>query len=90
MAQNSRFGRSFEIDLIASKKGVIVFVEVKTRKSLRYGYPEEAITYKKKKNLVLASQIYLGKAAEQVQVRIDVITITVSCGKAKLRHFIGV
>ncbi len=41
----TRFG---EVDLIVKKGRQVVFVEVKTRTSRRYGYPEEAITYKKR------------------------------------------
>ena len=32
-----------EIDLIAQHQGVVVFVEVKTRASTRFGYPEDAL-----------------------------------------------
>ncbi len=36
-----------EIDIIASKYGYIYFVEVKARKSIRMGFPEESVTPKK-------------------------------------------
>lgn len=41
----TRFG---EVDLIVQKGRQVVYVEVKTRTSRKYGYPEEAITYKKR------------------------------------------
>ena len=37
-----------EIDIIASFKNEVVFIEVKTRKSLRYGFPAEAVNAQKK------------------------------------------
>jgi len=50
-----------EIDIISEYKGNIVFVEVKTRSSNKFGYPEEAINYSKqqkyKKCFMLSGQI---------------------------------
>lgn len=37
VARNFRYGRSGEIDLIASKEGLLLFVEVKKRSSQAYG-----------------------------------------------------
>lgn len=44
MNYNTRHG---ELDIIALKKGVLVFIEVKTRRSISYGYPAERIDYGK-------------------------------------------
>ncbi len=38
-----------EIDIIALNKNSLIFVEVKTRTSTKFGYPKEAVTYHKKK-----------------------------------------
>ena len=40
-----------ELDIVASEKKVIVFVEVKTRYSHELGYPEQAVNIKKQKKL---------------------------------------
>jgi putative endonuclease len=49
-----------EIDLICSQPdGSLVFVEVKTRTSLRFGYPEEAVDARKLAHLVSSAQAYL-------------------------------
>jgi putative endonuclease len=53
-----------EIDIIASKDGVIVFVEVRAKHSPIFGTPEESITRRKKKKLVLVSQHYLQTLTE--------------------------
>ncbi|RYD95818.1 MAG: hypothetical protein EOP54_15130, partial [Sphingobacteriales bacterium] len=35
------------VDLIASKDGIVHIIEVKTRSSVVYGYPEESVSHKK-------------------------------------------
>ena len=51
----TKFG---EIDIIAQDKGDLVFVEVKTRVSTKFGLPEEAVTPRKIKRIVKAAAIY--------------------------------
>lgn len=57
-----RFG---EVDIIARNLETVLFVEVKTRTSDKFGYPEEAITWKKRlrmsKCAVALAPIYCGK-----------------------------
>ena len=69
-----------EIDLIVQQvsegETIAVFVEVKTRTSKTFGYPEEAITPRKRLNLVSAAQHYLQKHPDlDKNWRIDVIAI---------------
>lgn len=47
-----------EIDIIATRKGVLVFVEVKTRTGVLYGSPFEQISYFKLKALKKTAQFY--------------------------------
>ena len=56
---NKRFSRFCEIDIIAKQKDTLVFVEVKTRSSADFGYPEEAVTETKIEHLLEASESYL-------------------------------
>lgn len=44
-----------EVDIIALDKEFLVFIEVKTRSSLKYGYPDEAVDFKKEKMLIEAA-----------------------------------
>ncbi len=53
--------RGGEIDLIAELNGVILFVEVKLRRSEKYGSVYESITPAKQKTLRRAAQVYLQK-----------------------------
>ena len=57
--RNFRAGRIGEIDIIAIKNGVICFVEVKGRASLRFGAPSESISNAKKNKIRLTSSFYL-------------------------------
>ncbi|MCX7017327.1 MAG: YraN family protein [Candidatus Sumerlaeota bacterium] len=49
-----------EIDLIAERKGEILFVEVKTRASDEYGAPDEAVGEDKQRRIREAARVYLG------------------------------
>lgn len=75
LEQNYRT-RLGEIDIIAKEGGAIVFVEVKARRSKRYGHPKWAITLKKQRNLSMVALQYL-KSTNQMEskARFDVLTI---------------
>ncbi len=65
-----------EIDLIATKKDVLVFVEVKFRTTNKFGLPREAVNYLKQNKLRKVALSYLqqnGKLNEKA--RFDVIDI---------------
>ena len=68
--------RQGEIDIIAKDEKEFVFVEVKTRKSLKFGYPAEAVTNIKRKHMQKVAQDYLYKNKLNGRyVRFDVIEI---------------
>ena len=65
-----------EIDIVAQDGGDLVFVEVKTRSSDAYGFPEESITSQKREHLISSAQAILQSMPERsVSWRIDVIAI---------------
>lgn len=65
-----------EIDLIAERDGCVVFLEVKTRISGRFGPPLGAITAEKKKRIIKNCQYYLkAKKILWGPCRIDVMGI---------------
>ena len=68
--------RRGEIDIIAAKDGGAVFVEVKTRRSLKFGTPGMAVTYAKQQKIRTTA----------LHIAFDVIEIVADDGKAKLRH----
>lgn len=56
--ENYRFQRG-EIDIIAKHEERIVFVEVKTRRSLKYGLPQSAVTEQKQRQISKIALAYL-------------------------------
>jgi putative endonuclease len=65
-----------EIDIIGKKGDLLVFCEVKTRTSQKYGFPEESITARKKNALINSSLFYLQENDLLDSLwRIDVISI---------------
>ena len=83
---HSRLG---EIDMVAKENESIVFVEVKTRRSKTYGYPEESITSLKRVHMINASQAYLVENPELGgNWQIDVISIRqVKPESSEIIHF---
>ena len=73
--QNYR-NRIGEIDIIAREKKTIVFVEVKSRRSIRYGNPKLAVTPKKQRKISMVALYYL-KSTQQIdaKARFDVVAI---------------
>ncbi len=65
---------------------MLVFVEVKTRRSLEAGRPEEAVTAAKQRRLVRLAQAYLGKLEVQPPCRFDIVTVDWSRSLPRLRH----
>lgn len=70
-------GRDFEIDLIARKKDLIIFVEVKRRTSSFFMEPVESINKKKRSDMIKGAKYYLisNDLYDKVDVRFDVIVI---------------
>ena len=61
VTQNWRYSRCGEIDIIAYDKNSLVFKEVKTRTSVNFGQPIEAVDYKKINKMRNLAGIYLNK-----------------------------
>jgi putative endonuclease len=65
-----------EIDIIATKNGVLHFIEVKTRNGNQYGYPSEAVDEAKQKRIKKAAEQYLqNRRLAWQNVSIDVYEI---------------
>lgn len=77
-----------EIDIVALDGDVVVFCEVKTRRTIAKGTPEEAVTPAKQRRYSRLAAAYLQQAGLGcVDVRFDVITLLVLAeDRALLRH----
>jgi putative endonuclease len=65
-----------EIDIVAHDGNELVFVEVRTRRSTRYGTPEESLTAAKARHLVAAAEEYLQQRGDNsLGWRIDLISV---------------
>lgn len=68
-----RFG---EIDIVATDNNCLVFIEVKTRTSDKYGRPENAVNYWKKRHLELTARNYIDhKKKANFIARFDVVEV---------------
>jgi putative endonuclease len=67
-----------EIDLIMKQEGVVVFVEVRYRRSDRYGTPAETITQTKRRKLRRTAELFIKSSFRDREppCRFDVIGIT--------------
>lgn len=65
-----------EIDIIALDQDVVCFIEVKTRKSDRFGLPSEAVTIFKQKQIVNSAWIYLKtRKLLDKKARFDIVSV---------------
>lgn len=86
LARNYR-NRYGELDIICIKNEVLVFVEVKTRRSNRYGSAEEAITPKKIEHIKKVALHYLAAYHfKYKEIRFDVISISMLDANYRLNH----
>lgn len=82
-----------EIDLVVKDKKTLVFVEVKTRWSEKFGAPEAAVTQSKLRSITKTAEIFVKYNPKlPKRLRIDVIAITVDSDGSleSIRHLKGV
>jgi len=75
-----------EIDIIAKKDNTIVLVEVKSRSTLAFGEPEEAVGIKKQKLLIDAAEAYLIQNNIDLDVQFDIISIVKIKNNYEIKH----
>lgn len=90
LAANYR-SRLGEIDLVCQDGEVVVFVEVKTRRSGRFGTPAEAVDFRKQRRLYrLAEEFLIAHGLEERPVRFDVLSIDFATGaEPEIEHLVG-
>lgn len=90
LARNVR-RREGEIDIVARRDSTLSFVEVKTRRSARYGSPAEAVTHRKMSRIrSLAAAMLADGFAHAPIIRFDVIEARAHAdGTFSIRHIEG-
>ena len=82
---NWRFGKN-EIDIIAQKNNLLVVVEVKTRTNDYFENPKEAVTRKKQRFIINATEAYINEFDINLEVRFDIVAITIINNKTEIEH----
>jgi putative endonuclease len=72
--RNFRYKKA-EIDIIAQKDKLLIFVEVKTRTNLQFGEPEEAVSRNKIRVILMGAESYIRKTDWHHDIRFDIIAI---------------
>lgn len=77
-----------EIDIIARLNGELVFIEVKSRSNINFGFPAEAVNYKKREKIINVAKYYLMKnCLHNISIRFDVIEVYLK--DKKINHIIN-
>ena|SRR5882757_4502643 len=66
----------WEVDVIASKNNILHFIEVKTRRTKKFGHPEESVSKQKIRNLMSAAEEFLYQYPEWKRIQFDILSIT--------------
>jgi putative endonuclease len=85
LAKNYRYKRA-EIDIIAQKDYLLIFVEVKTRATDTFGFPEAAVGSRKEKLLLDAAEEFILAQGWEQDIRFDIVSVTLTNPPAIL-HF---
>jgi putative endonuclease len=90
LERNARAG-GVELDLVAARGGLLVFVEVKTRRVRDFGAPEESVDARKQARLARGAAAWLHERRPRAaRVRFDVIACEVdAAGGWRLQHWEG-
>ena len=86
LQKNYRFGRG-EIDIIARKDDVLVFIEVKTRKNADFGYPETFVSESQQDRIHLTAEEYILQKEWQGVISFEIIAILWDGHEPVLDHF---
>lgn len=86
VARNHRCRRG-EVDLIAERGELLVFVEVRTRATAAFGAPEETVDSRKQRRVIAAARDFLARwRGPERGVRFDVIAVVDGAAGPQLTH----
>ncbi len=92
LGRNVRIGRG-ELDLIARRGPVLAFVEVKARRTARFGSPEDAVDGRKRRKVARLAELWLSVRPWALRgvtdVRFDIVAVDAVSRPPVVRHLPG-
>jgi putative endonuclease len=83
--RNYRY-RHAEIDLIVARDNWVLFVEVKTRSSSKYGEPEDFVDYRKTNKIFEAAEEWIFTTDWKGHIRFDIVSVKLG-DEPVIEHF---
>lgn len=81
LRRNFRWGRSGELDLVCRDGDTLVFVEVKSLSTERFGAPSQHVDVRKRRMLRCGAVKWMSLLGWRVSFRFDVVEVTLAGGK---------
>jgi putative endonuclease len=86
VAERFRSGHR-DVDLIVERAGTVAFVEVKTRRDTAFGDPVEAVSWRKRRELIRSAMVWADRFGPPgASYRFDVVGVVVVGRDARVRH----
>jgi putative endonuclease len=86
LAQRFRNGHR-DLDLVVEREGTIAFVEVKTRRGTAFGDPIEAVSWRKRRELIRSAKVWCDRfGSPAAAYRFDVVGVILVGRDARIRH----
>ncbi len=82
---NWRWGKK-ELDIVATCRGVLIVVEVKSMVGNRVNHPYEVVDQQKQRNLVRAADGFIRVFNSHLPTRFDVIAVIYHAGQVEIEH----
>jgi putative endonuclease len=75
----------YEVDVIAQKGKMIHFIEVKSRWTSTFGYPEESVDRKKFKSMQEGAAAYMDKLSYYMPIQFDIVSVRYDGSRTEVR-----
>jgi putative endonuclease len=76
-----------DLDIVAERGGVVAFVEVKARRGKTFGYPVEAVNWRKQRELTRSAAVWMARFGATKQLfRFDVVGVLIDESGTRIQH----